>query len=264
MEYTFAKGVGALIMYKTITAEKSGATMTVTLNNPPVNIMTMQMMRELTEVLESVSHTKVIVIRGEGKCFSAGADVKEHKVEFLQEFTNVLGEFFLTLNKVEIPMISAVHGMALGGGFELATFCDLTYASESAKLGQPEIKLGVFPPIAAVLFPRTSGLKRCFDVLLSGRTLTAREARDYGLVNEVFADDKIFEDVNKIAEGLAQLSLPALISCKKAIKKVAHMHFEEGLKQVEKVYMYETMQTEDAIEGLNAFLEKRKPVWRDK
>ena len=254
-------------MYKTIVTEKSGAVMTVTLNNPPVNIMTIQMMKELTEVLgglREAKDTKVVLIRGEGKCFSAGADVKEHKMEFLQEFMSVLGEFFLTLNKVEIPTISAVHGMALGGGSELATFCDLTYASESAKLGQPEIKLGVFAPVAAALFPHATGVKRCFDILLSGRTLAAQEAKSYGLVNDVFDDNEFFGEVNKIAGALAQLSMPALISCKRAVKKVAQSRFEEDFKVVEKIYMNETMQTEDAIEGLNAFLEKRKPVWKDK
>lgn len=254
-------------MYKTINVSEEKGIYIISLNNPPLNILTIQMIKEITDALEKVNKAKiykVLLIRGEGKCFSAGADVKEHMPEMLNDFMTSFHNLFVSLVKIEIPTISLVHNMALGGGLELASYTDLIFASESAKLGQPEIKLGVFAPMAVTYFPKLIGLQKSYELLLTGKTISAKEAKEIGLVNDVFPDDKLLEEGKKVADTIASYSLPVLVACKKAIRKVSKLTLEEALPIVENIYNNEVMKTSDAIEGLTSFLEKRKPVWKDK
>jgi cyclohexa-1,5-dienecarbonyl-CoA hydratase len=160
--------------------------------------------------------------------------------------------------------VAAVNGAALGGGCELAIACDMVVASENAKLGQPEIKLGVFPPIAAILLPRQIPMTKVMELLLGGGIIDAQEAHRIGLVNRVFPKESFAADTAKFLEQFTSLSRVALLHTKKAVKEAATRPFYEALFHIEQHYLKDLMATEDAKEGLNSFIEKRKPVWKNK
>jgi cyclohexa-1,5-dienecarbonyl-CoA hydratase len=173
-------------------------------------------------------------------------------------------EVFHNLRRLSRPTIAAVQGAALGGGCELACFADLVIASEEATFGVPEIKLGVFPPIAAVHFPHRIGLARTLQLVLSGDTLTARDAERIGLVDQVVPTGDLAGAVDSAAQRFREKSGAALGLARRAVLSAAGFDFESALRRVEKIYLEDLMKTEDATEGLRAFLEKRAPVWADR
>jgi cyclohexa-1,5-dienecarbonyl-CoA hydratase len=214
------------------------------IDRPPVNVLTMETLEGLRRGLAGLEGARVLLLRGKGKCFSAGADVGEHlpgKVEsMLPLFTRTVEE----LRAVEIPTIAFLHGAALGGGLELALACDLVVAAEDAKLGFPEITLGVFPPVAAALLPA-----RARALLFTGETVSGSAAAQMGLVHRVGTA----EDAAALAERIARHPRPALVACKKALGK--------SPPEAERIYLSELMTHPEPVEGLRAFLEKRAPRW---
>ncbi len=239
-----------------------GRRATLTLSRPPVNVINAAMMDELTAALTMVASTpaKLVVIRGDGKMFSAGADVEEHlpaTVAGLLARFRKLGE---TLFAMEIPTVVYAHGAILGGALELALAADLIYLAPGTKVGQPEIVLGVMPPLAAAYLPKQIGLRRTNDLLLTGRTITADDAKAWGLVNDIL-DDAAFEQV---AQGLLKKSRPALVATKRAIAKGRTRTFDAALRDAVTIYLDELMKSEDPVEGLKAFLEKREPRFQDR
>lgn len=154
--------------------------------------------------------------------------------------------------------------MALGGGCELAVSCDMVFASDRATFGQPEIKVGVFPPVAAVLFPHLIGRNRALELLLTGDVIEAAEARAIGLVNKVIPAQSFREKTDEFIGKLTSLSGPVLRLTKRAVDRGLYLSVNEGISAVEQLYLGELMKTDDAREGLNAFLEKRKPIWKNK
>jgi cyclohexa-1,5-dienecarbonyl-CoA hydratase len=171
---------------------------------------------------------------------------------------------FRRLQQLPIPTLAAVNGAALGGGMEVAIACDLVVAAAGAKFGQPEIKLAVFPPVAAVLLPRLVSPARAMELLLGGENLLAEEALRIGLVNRVFARESFAADLAAYVAPYLSLSRAALASTLKAIRAASGKPFGEALEAAETIYLKELMATEDAKEGLNAFIEKRKPVWKNR
>jgi cyclohexa-1,5-dienecarbonyl-CoA hydratase len=159
--------------------------------------------------------------------------------------------------------VASVQGAALGGGCELALYCDLVIASEKAKFGQPEIQVGVFPPIAALIFPRLTARKKALELVLSGETITAQEALSLGLINKVVPADQLEEELQKFLGKFLPLSGLVLALTKKAFLAGLMDPAEQGLQAIEKIYLKELMKTRDAEEGLRAFLDKRKPVWKE-
>ena len=160
----------------------------IVLNRPPLNVMNIAMMREINSGLEALPSTpglKVLVIKAEGKMFSAGVDVADHTADKVDNMMKEFHRTFELLNSLTILSVAVVDGAALGGGCELAISCDIVIASERAKFGQPEIKVGVFPPIAAAIFPRLVGRNRTLELLMSGGTISATEAERIGLINAV-------------------------------------------------------------------------------
>lgn len=158
--------------------------------------------------------------------------------------------------------MAVVQGAALGGGCELATYCDMVIASEKARFGQPEIQVGVFPPIAALAFPRMMGRKKAMELVLSGEAVTAQEAMDMGLVNKVVPAEQLEAEAKAWAARFSKLSGVVLRMARKAVTEGWDTRVGEGLGRIEEIYLRELMATEDAREGLQAFLEKREPVWK--
>jgi len=239
----------------------------ITLNQPPLNILDIPMIGELGDALarvESASDAKVLVIAHQGKAFSAGVSIKDHTPDKVGEMLERFHGAIRLLNSLAIPSIALVDGMALGGGCELAVVCDMVLASDRASFGQPEIKVGVFPPVAAVLFPRLVGRNRALELLLTGETIDAAEAKGIGLINKVFPAASFNEMTDGFIRKLTSLSGPALRLAKRAVDRGLYESFSAGITAVEQLYLGELMQTEDAQEGLNAFLEKRKPDWKNK
>jgi cyclohexa-1,5-dienecarbonyl-CoA hydratase len=239
----------------------------LTLHRPPLNILTIPMIEEINQTLMELhadNRAKVLLLRGEGRCFSAGVDVADHVPEKAERMLQVMHQMFHHLAALEIPTISAIHGTALGGGLELAAFTDMTFAAAGATLGQPEIKLGVFPPLAVAYFPGVIGLKRTYDLVLTGRTLSVEEAHQLGLVNAVFPEGEFAARVDEVTCTVTRYSRPVLLATKRVIRRAIELSFAEALALAERIYLESVMVTEDAREGLAAFLEKRPPQWKDR
>ena len=237
----------------------------ITLRNPPLNIIDLTMIEELAAALaeiESQPEISIVVFQGEGNCFSAGVDVAAHAPDqvasMLENFHRVIRSLIAT-RKVTI---AAVHGHCLGGGAELAMVCDLVYTTDDAQWGFPEIQLGCFPPVAATALSALIGQKRASDLILTGRTIAGVEAAALGLAGHAVAKNQLENTVNETRKRLSALSPAALAITKKAIYAWDSMHFDKGLARAEKIYLDELMKTEDANEGIRAFMEKREPRWR--
>jgi cyclohexa-1,5-dienecarbonyl-CoA hydratase len=255
--------------FQHIEFEKKDGVARLILNEPPLNVLNIAMMREINTALESVLDdptAKVLVFEAaEGsKAFSAGVDVSEHTAAQVEEMIEVFHRIFRLLDKIEVPTVAVVAGAALGGGCELALFCDMVIASEKASFGQPEIQVGVFPPIAAVALPEIIGPKKAMEMVLIGDRIRADKAEQLGLVNKVVALEELQTAANEFVNALAKLSSAVLRLTKRAVRVGGVGTFDEGLTAVEKVYLGSLMDTEDAHEGLAAFMEKRPPVWKDK
>lgn len=238
----------------------------ITLDRPPVNILNIAMMKEINEVLEAwqgKKDLKVVLFNARGKCFSAGVDVAEHTGDLAPEMIRVFHGMFRLMDKLGIPTIASVYGSCLGGGCELAVFCDLVLASENAKFGQPEIQVGVFPPIAAHIMPRIIGRKAAMDLILSGRTISAQEACSMGMVNKVVVEERLESATQEFVKPYLGLSGEVLRKAKKAVVKGLMDDLGPSLGIIEDIYLNELMNTADAREGLNAFLEKRSPEWQN-
>jgi cyclohexa-1,5-dienecarbonyl-CoA hydratase len=236
----------------------------IVIDKPPANVLDIQCMKEINsaiELLQKDRNVKVLVITAAGKYFSTGVDVKDHTPDKVDEMISVFHKMFRLLYAFPQPTVAIVNGAALGGGCELAIFCDMIIAAEGAKFGQPEIKVGVFPPIAAVVLPRIVGRRKAMELLLTGDVIDAKEAWRLGLVNEIAPLDKLTEVSDKFIARLSGLSGLVMNVTKRAIFKGIDTDFEKVLKDVEKLYLHDLMPTKDANEGLKAFLEKREPKW---
>ena len=239
---------------------------TITLNRPPVNILNIAMMDEINEVLASwqgEKDLKVVLFDAIGKCFSAGVDVGEHMGDMAPKMIEAFHRIFRLMDLLGIPTVASVYGSCLGGGCEVAVFSDLVISSEDAKYGQPEVMVGVFPPIAAQIMPRIIGRKAAMGLIMSGRIISAEEALGMGLINKIVAKDDLNSATQDFLKPYLKLSAEVLRKTKKAITAGLMDDFEPSLKVIEDIYLNELMPTADAQEGLNAFLEKRKPVWKN-
>jgi len=250
--------------FKHISFEVKEGIARITLNRPPLNILNIEMMKEINKALEGLQKEKLklVVFAASGKAFSAGVDVAEHTAEKVKEMITVFHKIFRLLASLRCPTLAIVDGAALGGGCELATFCDFVLASKRANFGQPEIKVGVFPPIAAIIFPKLISQKKALELLLTGETIDAQEAWRLGLVNKVVPAEELDKEVDLFIQSLKEKSAAVLGLTKRAVLESLNLGFEAGLKKVEKLYLEELMGTEDAHEGLKAFLEKRAPQWK--
>jgi cyclohexa-1,5-dienecarbonyl-CoA hydratase len=239
----------------------------ITLNQPPLNIIDIPMLAEIRGALARIhsdNEAKVLVIDHQGKAFSAGVSIRDHTPDKVSDMIEKFHGMFRLLHSLALPTLALVDGMALGGGCELATFCDMVIASERATFGQPEIKVGVFPPVAAVVFPHLVGRNRALELLLTGEVVDAAEAKAMGLINKVFPTQEFHQKADEFIGRLTSLSAPVLKLTKRAVDLGLYANISDGITSVEELYLGELMRTQDAREGLNAYLEKRKPTWKNK
>jgi len=254
------------MVFKHIQTELKDGVATLTLNRPPLNVLNIEMMEEINtffEELKKEKSVKLLVIQAMGKAFSAGVDVGEHLGDLVNKMIEVFHKMFRLMDALKVPSIAVVNGSALGGGCELALYCDMVIATEKSKFGQPEIQVGVFPPIAALVFPRMIGRKKAMELILAGDTISAQEALTMGLINKVVPEPSLAEEANAFIEKFKKLSGIVLKLAKEATLAGLNDDTDKGLRVIEKIYLEQLMKTNDAIEGLKAFLEKRKPTWKD-
>jgi len=240
----------------------------VILNSPKGNVLDSVMMSDLIGLLgtfDSMNALKLITFEGEGAHFSFGASVEEHRKENAAEMLSSFHSMFYMLAKLGIPTAAKVRGQCLGGAMELCLMCNFIFADSSAKFAQPEIILGVFPPPASLLLPLKIGSAKADELLITGKTINAADAKNAGFVNEVYKDwdelNSAFDDFVNVQ--IAPKSASSLRYAVRAARFMFNRIINEDLKLLEDLYINDMMNTSDSNEGINSFLEKRKPEWKN-
>jgi cyclohexa-1,5-dienecarbonyl-CoA hydratase len=237
----------------------------IVLSRPPVNVLNIAMMEEIQEALraaQAAADTRVIVFSATGRMFSAGVDVAEHTHDLMERMLETFHGIFRLMADGEVPSLAVVQGHALGGGCELACFCDLIVAAQGARFGQPEIAVGVLPPLAAAFFPHVIGARKAAELILTGEAIPAVEAHRIGLINAVVPAEQLAGEADRIISRLTDKSAAVLRMAKRALRAGTAAGFDEALPAIERIYTKALMNLEDPEEGLKAFMEKRKPIWK--
>ncbi len=249
-----------------ITTQIADHTATIVIDRPPLNILNLSTIAELEEALGRVAQNDgvaVLVIRGAGgRAFSAGVAVEDHTPDRIASMIDEFHGCLRRLESLDAVTIAAVRGHCLGGGMELAAACDLVVASDDSRFGQPEIKLGCFPPYAAARYPRQLGAGRAADLLLTGRTIDATEATRMGFVARRAAPASFNDTVATLVNELTRHSTPVLHQTKKALRAGRDLPPAAALAEAERIYLEELAKLEDMREGVDAFVGKRDPSWR--
>lgn len=236
----------------------------IVISNPPVNILTREVMASLRQELEGlaeVSSLRALLFTAEGKHFSAGADVGEHMPPIYEELIPEFVDTVTAIDRFPLPVVAAVQGKCLGGGFELVMAADIILAGEGASFGQPEIMLGVLPPAACALLPEMCPPGVAAELLFTGEALSAQEAERVGLVRRVVPDAELEEAALELVGRITRHSAAALRITKHLLRDSRETARANALSRAGDVYVEALMRTEDALEGLQAFLEKRRPTW---
>ena len=256
--------------FKYIRWDDSGTVAHLTMNRPKQNIMNMDMLKEMAAAIESLNSrddVRVILLDASPECegfFSAGVGAEGYTTQMVFQMLDAFHHVFRAIIEISKPILAVVDGVASAGGCELAAFCDLVIATENARFLQPEIKLGVFPPLGAVVYPRVIGPKRAMELLLTGDALNAQQALQIGLVNRVVPRTALKETVDALVKRLSDQSAPVLGLLKRVIFEGTWLPFNEALKKSQDIYLNQLFELEDSQEGLRALVEKRKPVWKNK
>jgi cyclohexa-1,5-dienecarbonyl-CoA hydratase len=244
---------------------EKGALWRLSLATPRANVLDAAKVRVLTDAFRAARTEhglKAVLLEGEGPSFSFGASVEEHLPDRFQSMLSRFHDLFRAMLEAAVPTLAIVRGQCLGGGLELASFCTRVFAAPDAKLGQPEIKLGVVAPLASFWLPERIGRGAAEELLLTGRTLTAAEAHACGLVDEL-APDPGAAALAWARTHLLPLSASSLRAAQRLARAGLARRFELEIADAERAYRDELMRTADAQEGLRAFLEKRAPRWSD-
>jgi cyclohexa-1,5-dienecarbonyl-CoA hydratase len=239
----------------------------ITLTRPPLNVIDFQLMDELMAALQQLEQrndVSVLIISGGERAFSAGVDVAVHTPDKIQTMLQKFHGVILALTRFPKITIAEVRGACLGGGAELAMVCDMCFTTPDAKWGFPEITLACYPPVACTALAALAGQKRAADLVFTGRIFSGKEAAEWGLANEAHAEGALQQAIQRTVDHLLKLSPAALAMAKKAFYAWDSMHLDKGLARAEKIYLEELMQTDDVKEGIAAWMEKRKPVWKGK
>jgi cyclohexa-1,5-dienecarbonyl-CoA hydratase len=237
----------------------------IELDRPPLNILTRDVLRDVREQLRHLAELpdlRVLLFTATGDHFSAGADVGEHlpphHLSLIPEFLDTVA----ALDAFPLPVVAGVRGKCVGGGFELVQPVDMIVAGLGATFGQPEIALGVFPPAACVLLPGRLPPALVSRLIYSGESISATEAERWGLVTRVVPDGDVEREALAEAQRIARHSAAALRAAKRALRGGGALTRHAALRAAGQVYLHELMETHDAVEGLRAFADKRRPVWR--
>jgi len=245
--------------------ERSDRTAFITLNRPPLNVLNLAMLRELKDAVDSVRSDDaldLLVLRGNGeRAFSAGVDVKDHTREKVPEMLETMHGVIRSLLSLPQVTIALVRGACLGGGCELASSCDLILASEDSFFSTPEINVGCYPPVALARFPSQLGYHRAAEIILTGKKISSQEALAIGLINRVAPGDAIDNALESLLQELKGKSRAVLRIALKGLRETSLAGFSRALERSEQLYLDELLKTEDVEEGVQAFLEKRKPRW---
>lgn len=251
-----------------VQVEVTGKVATLTVARPPLNILDLETLAALGEAAESLAGRQdvaLVQVRGAGpKAFCAGVSVADHTPDKVGEMIARFHFALQALSALPMPTLAVVHGFCLGGGMELAAACDFVLASDNARFGQPEIELGCWPPYAAALYPRRLGEARTLELVLTGRTLSAAEAERWGFVQWLAPQQELETRVAELSALLTSKSAAVARLAKRGVAAGVSLPFTEALRENERLYLDELCATEDMHEGLAAFLEKRKPVWKDR
>ncbi|OQX23070.1 MAG: enoyl-CoA hydratase [Desulfobacteraceae bacterium IS3] len=252
--------------HKHLKVEKAQGVARITFERPKHNVLNIEMMNELNAELESLiadNDLKCLVLLGQGPSWCAGVEVSDHKPELVNEMISTFNRIFELMDKLEVPIIAGVHGACLGGGMEVAIACDIIVASKKAVFGQPEIKLGFFPPYAAIRLPQLVGPAKAVEICTTGKRYSAKEAKKMGLVAYKADEDNFQETLDKLVAEI-QYNSPLIIRLnKRAVKQHLGMDFPKAIQGVSDLFLNVLMKSEDTLEGIKSFEEKRKPVWKN-
>ena len=239
----------------------------LTFNRPKHNVLDIEMMNELNGQLETLANDgslKCVVMAADGPSWCAGVEVADHRPEMVDEMIATFNRIFELVHRMPVPTIAAVHGACLGGGMEVAIACDIIVASPKAVFGQPEIKLGFFPPYAAIRLPQLVGPARAVEICTTGRRYKAEAAQRMGLVAHLSGEDNFQETVDGIV-GEIKVCSPLIIRLnKRAVNAHLGLDFKQALSSVSDMFLNTLMKTEDTLEGIKSFEEKRRPVWKNR
>ena len=253
--------------YKYIIFDASTYIAKITLNHPPYNVLSVPLMEEVAEAVESLNgraDIKAILLSSSQKTFSAGIGLEDSKADRVFQTLDAFNRVFQAVREISKPLIVVVNGPAIGAGSELVAFGDMVIATPKAKFAQPEVKLGVFPPFAAIMLPQLIGPKKTYELILTGEALSAEEAQHLGFVNKVVPEAELPKAVDEIVKKIGEFSGPVLEMTKRVIGSSIGLPLAEAMKKSQDIYLNQLMALEDVQEGLRAVLEKRKPVWKNK
>lgn len=253
--------------YQFIDYRRGNARADLVLKRPPRNLLNVEMIEEIVAALDELradDTLKVLVLRASGNHFCSGIELAELTAERIGLLMPAYTRLFDFINGIRGVVIAGIQGEAFGAGCELACFCDITVGGRGAKFCFPDIKRGLFPPIASAILPRLIGRNRAFDWIFSGRAINAEEAHANDLISRIVPDDQLESFIEEYATRLVSLSAPALTLAKRALDGALYSPVMEALKKTESTYMLDLMNSLDPHEGIKAALEGRAPVWRNK
>lgn len=262
-----ASSGSAAKQYKLIKFDTSTFAARITLHNPPYNVLTVPLMTEMAEAIESLNgrnDIKVILLDSEQKTFSAGISLEDSRPDRVFQTLDAFSRIFQAVRDISKPLLVVVNGHAIGAGSELVAFGDLVIATPNARFSQPEVKMGIFPPFAAIMLPQLIGPKKTYELILTGQPLTAQEAYQLGFVNRVVPESELKNTVDEFLSRISEFSGPVLEMTKRVIGSSIGLPLHEAMKKSQDIYLNQLMALEDVQEGLRAVLEKRKPVWKNK
>ena len=252
---------------KNLKFEMADGVARITLNRPKFNMMNIDMMNELNgrlEVMLKDQNLKCVVIYAEGKHFCTGVEVADHKPDKVDDMIATFNRIFELTEQLEVPIVAVVQGYCLGGGMELAIACDVIVAAKGALFGQPEIKVGFFPPYAAMRLPQLVGPAKAVEICTTGKFYKAEEAQRLGMIAHVAEDDQLAEAAEQIVKEIKANSPLIIRLNKRAVKQHLGLNFKAALAGVSDLFLNTLMKTEDTLEGIASYEEKRKPEWKNK
>jgi cyclohexa-1,5-dienecarbonyl-CoA hydratase len=230
-------------------------------------VLNIDMMNELNRQLDVFMQDpalKCVVLLGDGPSWCAGVEVADHKPEMADQMIAVFNGIFERIDQLEVPIIAGVHGACLGGGMEVAIACDIILAAPKAVFGQPEIKLGFLPPYAAIRLPQLVGPNRAVEICTTGKRYSAEAAQKMGLIGHVAEEGKLDESIDRIVAEIRDCSPLIIRLNKRAVKAHLGLNFSEALRGVSDLFLNTLMKTEDTLEGIASFEEKRRPLWKNR